>query len=318
MGYIYGLDRKAARVLSFCFGIPEERFNCFFDEVYRSTVDPSDFYIIGQRAKSDGSQRQLQKPIGNLKLIQKAINTRLAPVIDSLMTPVATGYRPGCSIRANALAHIDSRSAVCLDIEDAFGSSAIHLSKPLRKMLQKHFGIESRYVIYFLEELITYENGLPQGAHTSPALFNLACLALDLDLTRLARTRNAVVTRYADNYVFSSPDTAIAQRTINAIDRIVTDDHGWAVNWRKYMVLQDCNRDCHPLRLPGVHIVGHRLRVPTKTLESLRTKLYNSLKEDNQGRARAIMGYVRWIEGEVPSRLAKVAASFGYHFEQEF
>ena len=51
---------------------------------------------------------------------------------------------------------------------------------------------------------------LPQGAPTSPALSNLVCVAMDIQLEALAQKSNATYSRYADDLCFSFADSSRA------------------------------------------------------------------------------------------------------------
>jgi RNA-directed DNA polymerase len=71
--------------------------------------------------------------------------------------------------------------------------------------------------------MTTFVGHLPQGAPTSPILANLACAGLDLELTALANKYGGVVTRYADDIVFSAVefDRLQAKRVIKEITAVL-------------------------------------------------------------------------------------------------
>jgi retron-type reverse transcriptase len=90
---------------------------------------------------------------------------------------------------------------LCVDIADFFPSVKFSI---VRKGFQ-HLG-HPYSVAVDLANLCTVQGALPQGAPTSPALSNLACVRLDKRLIGLAHSLNHTYSRYADDLVFSSDD----------------------------------------------------------------------------------------------------------------
>ena len=152
----YGMDEWARRL-----GLAPAEF---------SAVDIS--YHAFTIPKRSGGTRQILAPAPALKTLQRRILRRLIARLKS--HPCVTGFERGHSIVTNALPHAGRAVVVRMDIRNSFGSTT-----------------ESRILAYFqrigwasdaakwLTRVCTYQNGLPQGAPTSPRLANLVNYQLD-------------------------------------------------------------------------------------------------------------------------------------------
>lgn len=143
-----------------------------------------------------------------------------------------------------------------------------------------------------LVRLTTYQQGLPQGAPTSPRLSNLVNYGLDSRLFALGLTLGAMYTRYADDITFSftldgytgrvrtqNPKTlerlvqavapenerAVIASLIHTTKRIVKDD-GYVLHQDKK--LRICRR--HERMLVTGLVVNERLNLPRHTRRKLR------------------------------------------------
>ena len=87
-----------------------------------------------------------------------------------------------------------------VDLKEFFPS--IHFGR-VRGVFEKapfHF---TREVATVLAQLCCHQNGLPQGAPTSPVISNWICRGMDRELMALAKSSLATYTRYADDLTFS-------------------------------------------------------------------------------------------------------------------
>ena len=69
------------------------------------------------------------------------------------------------------------------------------------------------------------------GAPTSPALSNLVCLFLDMQMEKIAESAHAVYTRYADDLTFSF-DSAPPDHLIERVRQVITR-YGFVLNEQK-------------------------------------------------------------------------------------
>jgi retron-type reverse transcriptase len=146
--------------------------------------------------KRSGGTRRLLVPDDRTKALQRRILRRL---LDRLRAhPAANGFERERSIVWNALPHVGRAVVVKLDVVDFFPCTAAHrLDGYFRRI-----GWDADAAA-LLVRLTTHENGLPQGAPTSPRLSNLVNFHLDSQLAALAARRRGSYTRYADDLTFS-------------------------------------------------------------------------------------------------------------------
>lgn len=148
--------------------------------------------------KRSGGTRRLLVPDDRTKALQRRILRR---VLDRLRAhPAANGFERERSIVHNALPHVGRAVVVKLDVVDFFPATAARrLDGYFRRI-----GWDADAAA-LLVRLTTHENGLPQGAPTSPRLSNLVNFRIDAQLAALAARRKGAYTRYADDLTFSFP-----------------------------------------------------------------------------------------------------------------
>ena len=201
-------------MLSATLGLP----NSYLDALSRSSAHQYKRYSIPKRS---GGFRTIHHPSRRLKTVQYAL---LRSVLTQLpVHAAATAYKPGASTAQNALPHVNSKFLLRMDLRDFFPS--------LRT------GDFDQYVLSYPERFSSYAQGdlllfkrfvfrgetLTIGAPTSPALSNVLCFDLDVQLAALAQSRNVTYTRYADDLFFSTkvPNTLISLE--NDVTQIVEE-----------------------------------------------------------------------------------------------
>ena len=262
--------------------------------------------------KPDGGGRTIMSPTYELKKIQRILLDRLFSQIP--VSPAAHGGVPGRSIITNARPHQNNRSMVCYDLEKAFDSTSFH-----REFIYPHvygctypqheFEIGGNMLLA-LAEIVDYVDAsgtysLPQGAPTSPVVFNLICRNLDKALGRLAgNIEGAAYTRYFDNICFSIPAERMDPVLQRAIARMITKYAPAPINRTKTRVISNGNRKEQPLRLPGVSIIEESLVVSPKTIKHLRMAGYCALRVEDESTIDGIRAFIRMVYGErVPGQL---------------
>lgn len=192
--------------------------------------DPQSPYRRWPQLKSDGvSIRWITAPHPKLKTVQDAIYERLL-LPHYQPSPIAHGFIRGRSIKTNAEAHIANglrpRFALNVDLKDAFPS--VNVSSVIR-IFEKITGAKEAAIL--LAFMTTWEDVLPQGAPTSPALLNLALRDFDSELAELAGQMQAVATRYVDDITVSCANK-IAVRILDDF-KALAKRHGFALNPKK-------------------------------------------------------------------------------------
>lgn len=173
--------------------------------------------VIAQR-KSDGSvkEREIHIPSEETLTAHRHMLRRLHNL--DIDMPYASGGLPGKHIvEHNVAPHSNNNEFYMIDIKDAF--SAVNLDT-LRDIVREQLPSTDQTAPFAVEEFIDdwvdmpNINGLPQGAPTSPYLFNLYCNAtIDPAIGELADERGHTYTRYLDDLTLSS------KRPIGRYDR---------------------------------------------------------------------------------------------------
>lgn len=229
--------------------------------------------------KRSGGTRILRIPDATTAEIQKRILQRLLPLLNSHRC--ATGFEAGLSIVDNALPHVGQAVVIKLDLVDFFRNT-------LRDRVELYFrrigwGKEAASVLL---RLTCDDQGLPQGASTSPRLSNVVNFLMDEQLDQLAKSRKGVYTRYADDITFSFPkDYPRRVRGIILKTRWIVQRFGYQLNAKKQLILRQHQRQsvtglnvnskaCLPRELRRrLHAARHKLKMTgtaTWTEEQLR------------------------------------------------
>lgn len=146
---------------------------------------------------------------------------------------------------------------------------------------------------------------LPQGAPTSPALANLCAFGLDLRLDGLAQRFGARYARYADDLVFSGPQSLYRDaRALQAWVQAIAADEGFVLNAAKQRQMRAHQQQ----RITGL-VVNQQPNLPREDYDRLRAALHRAAQSgpvDPPTRAR-LQGQVAWAcQSLAPTRVAKL------------
>jgi len=149
-----------------------------------------------QILKKKGGYRIVYSPISDtlincLKILNKKLSALYTPSIS------VHGFIKGRSIKSNAFVHLTKKYIYKVDIEKYFES--INSEKIVDILVELGFTKEASKLI---SKLVTHNNILVQGFHTSPTIANLAFKDLDEIFSNI-RT-DIDYSRYADDLYFSS------------------------------------------------------------------------------------------------------------------
>ncbi|MFH0969340.1 MAG: reverse transcriptase family protein [Patescibacteria group bacterium] len=182
------------------------------------------FYKIIRKTKPDGEIRELREPYEFLKNLQWKINEHI--LREFPVNGNAFGFSRG-NIRKAIKPHLGAKSIFCVDCKSAFPTvNREHIMNTLTEgwgvryfssNRKKYHGKFSWYTARIIADLTTYNCSdiqgydptyvcryvLPQGAPTSPKIFDLVCADMDRKLSSLAKNVKGKYTRYADNIFFS-------------------------------------------------------------------------------------------------------------------
>lgn len=176
--------------------------------------NPSRYYREFSIPKKNGGQRIIRSPRIFLKVVQwflaEFVLTSL-PVSQSIHS-----FRQDRSIASNAVQHEGQLYVANLDIEDFFGSiTRRHVRALLRKEGFLHGEADA------ISRLVTYDDALPQGAPTSPAISNAILYEFDNRLEAFAKARGVIYSRYADDMTLSGANKRAIQLCIARIDQLL-------------------------------------------------------------------------------------------------
>lgn len=160
---------------------------------------PSDRYELFTIPKKSGGLREINAPIGGLKLIQWKLNQVLQAVYQP--KPSVFGFVAGRNIVKNADLHKGQKHVLNLDLQDFFPS--IHFGRVMGLFIAPPYE-RPRDVAKVLAQICCHNTRLPQGAPTSPVVSNMICRKMDSQLQRLASQSRCWYSRYADDLTFST------------------------------------------------------------------------------------------------------------------
>jgi RNA-directed DNA polymerase len=232
-------------------------------EVELLAVQPS--YREFSLRKRSGGKRRILAPDDKLKSVQRRILRRLLGRLRC--HPAVTGYERNRSIVTNARVHVGQAVIVQMDIKDFFPSTqAWRVRRYFRKIGW------NRKATRLLVRICTHEDGLPQGAPTSPRLSNLVNYRMDARLAGLAARRRSeeiggTYTRYADDITFSFPsDTPDMIPYVTRMTRHIVEQEGYDLHWRKKLHI---SRRHDRQQVTGL-VVNQRVNLPRSTRRWLR------------------------------------------------
>lgn len=270
-------------------------------------------------AKKTGGVRAISAPKKALATAQQWI---LANILAKLSPePTAHGFIPGRSIVTNASQHVGKQVVINLDLRDFFPTLTFprvkglfralgyseHLATVLALLTTEPPRVETEHAgkVY---HVALGERVLPQGACTSPAITNAACLRLDRRLAGLAKKHQFTFTRYADDLTFSGDDPAAVGKLLKSVRSILAAE-GFVLHPKKTRVMRRASRQ----EVTGV-TVNERPTIDRRQIRELRAILHNAarfgLESQNREKrtnfAAHLRGRVAFVSMVDPERGAKL------------
>lgn len=233
--------------------------------------------------KRNGGARLISAPRKALKYAQK----RISSVLYDISPPrnLSKGYIPGRGIFDHAYRHRRRSTVVTADIKGFFPS--INFGRVRGMFAAAPFSLPLD-VATMLAQLCCKDGELPQGSPSSPAISNIICRSLDLDLAGFSRKHRITVTRYADDVCFS---TNMRKHLFPLVERNdllgdvpggevsrIFEKNGFELNLKKFNLSKSNSRQM----ITGL-IVNSHVNVPRQWMRQLRTLLHlRSRMEDAQ------------------------------------
>ena len=222
-----------------------------------------DFYYNFEISKKSGGKRKINVPSKPLALCQKFIKEE---ILDNIKIHNAShGFSFNRSIISNAKMHLNREIVLNIDLKDFFPSIS-------RKKVFYVFNVLCGYdndLSHCLTKLVMYNDGLPQGACTSPILSNIVSYKMDLRLQKLAQKLNIVYTRYADDITFSGSRNVINDKFLHVVTGIV-NECGYLINDKKTRFQTQYGKQ----EVTGLLVNNEKVSVPNHYLKRIRQELY--------------------------------------------
>ncbi len=260
---------------------------------------PTRYYREFELAKKGGGTRKIRSP----RIFIKVVQWFLADfILNSMkMSNSVHSFRSGRSIVTNAVAHEQRRYVANIDIQDFFGSVTTQSIFNLLK--GEGFSLSEADII---SRLVTYENCLPQGAPTSPALSNALLFHFDEEMSEFTSSRGVSYSRYADDMTFSGDQRSEIGRCIENARKELRK-HNLNLNESKTRIASAAGQQ----RVTGV-VVNDRAVPPRILRRKIRAIFHQA--ENNPGafseRIGELGGYLGYLR-EFP-KLRRAASTLEY------
>lgn len=176
--------------------------------------------------KKNGGLRTIYQPCSEAKMIQ---NWLLEKIFKKLpVSECATAFNKGASILENARRHRNAPYLVRIDIKNFFqsinfndlvpiiGIATINMEEKQKKELE----------LIIMQTCFNNSGRLPIGYPTSPTIANIVMFKLDTELSEKINSipevlGNASITRYADDFIFSTDKKGACQEFIKILSDIL-------------------------------------------------------------------------------------------------
>jgi len=275
-------------------------------------------YIEFEIPKATGGTRRIAAPRAPLRAAQRIILDQILSKVT--LHDAAHGFVKGRSTVTNARPHASAHLVVKTDLKDFFPTVHYRRVKGIFEWLgysDEIAGVLAGLTTYrptLPDGTVVWPGMLPQGAPTSPALANLACLRLDARLTGLAKRAKATYTRYADDLTFSfkeEPEKGLG-RFLWWVDQICQQE-GFVEHAGKRRVYRAHSRQL----VTGLVVNEDSPSVPREARRRFRAILHNCRKngvasqkrerEDFESYLRGFAAYVHMVQPDLGKRwLAEV------------
>lgn len=269
--------------------------------------------------KRSGGVRVAYHPAVELKMIQAWLVSEVFSIFP--ISDIAMAYIKNKSILDNARKHRGSDYFVRIDIKDFFES--IRFSD-LEGVVRSSKGIFPDFVLdkNFLNDIVLHscfvDSGkkMPVGYLTSPSISNIVMKKFDDSLVYAVASdpllKSGVITRYADDFVFSSVKKGACRHFVNIFNKALSEccSPKLVVNKEKTMFM---SRKGGRAIVTGLLINGNGNIVLTRSLRD-RIRLLLSLREKGslcEDDKLALAGYLSFVKHVDPSFFTKI--SFRHH-----
>ncbi len=266
-------------------------------KLMRPGVEAGSGYVEFEIPKAKGGTRRIAAPRAPLRKVQRILLDKILALVP--LHEACHGFVKGRSTVTNARPHEGAALVLKLDLKDFFPTVHYRRVKGIFEMLGYGAAVAAvlagltTYRQKLADGTVVWPGVLPQGAPTSPALANLACLRLDRRLAALAAKCDATYTRYADDLTFSfkKPPEVRVGRFLWWVDGICQQE-GFLERPDKRRIL----RNKHQQRVTGI-VVNNGIHVPRADRLKFRAILHNCEKHGVASQARGNEDFEAYLRG---------------------
>lgn len=228
--------------------------------LYGITNNLKKHYHRVEISKPSGGVRVLNVPDLILKSVQKAIAEKILALYP--VSKYATAYKPNTSVIKNAKCHINQEKILKLDIHKFFDNIQYSRIKNTVFPLE----IYSEQIRILLSMLCYYEDVLPQGAPTSPAISNIIMYDFDEKVGKWCIEKSISYTRYCDDMTFSG---SFDEKELTDFVARELKQNGFVLNKKKSLTVRRSNRQT----VTGI-VVNEKLNVTKEYRKKIRKEVY--------------------------------------------
>ncbi len=263
-------------------------------------------YNMNQETKRhrffDGRMRSVYEAVDpELKKGLQKLNTALTKLLfhnpqfwDLYDHNVVHGFLKDRNPQTHARVHRGAKTIVQLDLYHAFESTG---RWPVLVALA-NIGAEAGQIEQVAQNTFI-KDFIPAGFPTSPVLFNIAMLELDLQMVEFSKDHSLKYSRYGDDLAVSSRDEHLPQTTIQEIINLIK---AYGYDPHKIRVGHPRSK---PVKICGVSLFRGKAYINGRTKRAVRARVHQALIDGNLARAQSLMGHVVYTEGVVPSQIKK-------------
>jgi len=148
----------------------------------------------------------------------------------AFMPSLDKGMKPR-NIIENARQHCGKKFVMNIDFSHFFATITYERIKKLFSQMPFKF---TEAVASVLTGIVCFEEKLPIGACTSPAISNLVCVEMDVELEIISYKERIIYTRYADDLTFSA-NRIFPSEFLKKVDTVI-DSYGFILNESKFKI----------------------------------------------------------------------------------
>lgn len=177
-------------------------------QLERFAINASKYYKTYHIKKKNGGLREISHPTPELKALQRWITRELFDFYPSHTS--ATAYTKNTNIRENAELHKNTCFTLRMDFKEFFPSfKRCHIAQFLQTNTKSTTQYLSDRDISFICNIVLRHDALTIGAPSSPRITNVLLYSFDRAVSKWAKQRDIIYTRYADDMFLSTNKAGI-------------------------------------------------------------------------------------------------------------